>query len=62
LFSLPYRLAWLAYAHDYQTGMIHGEVCDWWNGAKLDYDAELSARTIFQPCRAASLNEWPMER
>jgi hypothetical protein len=61
-FGLPYRHGRIAYAHDWRTGVLTGQIVDAKSGATLAYNARLTDPAIFQPCGAGSLDEWLMER
>jgi uncharacterized protein YqjF (DUF2071 family) len=62
-FGLPYRHGQIAYAHDWRTGVLTGQVVDAKSGATLAYKAELPVQADeFQPCATGSLDEWLMER
>jgi uncharacterized protein YqjF (DUF2071 family) len=63
LFGLPYRLARLAYRHDWRTGRVEGRVSDPRTGTALSYRALVAAdATDYRAPAAGSLTEWLMER
>lgn len=61
-FGLPYRHGKINYEHDWQNGIVSGQVVDTKNGACLAYEARLPEPFPFQPCVIGSLDEWLMER
>lgn len=61
-FGLPYHYGRIACNHDWQTGVIQGQVADVANGRKLLYQAKANGQATFQPCEVGLLYEWLMER
>lgn len=60
LFGLPYRLGKLQYAHDQETGRLHGVVRG--GDARLEYAAAADMTADFQSCAAGTLDEFLLER
>ena len=64
-FGLPYRYGRLDYEHDHERGCIAGEVAGRGNSESLDnlnYTASVAVDANFEPCEAASLDEFLLER
>jgi uncharacterized protein YqjF (DUF2071 family) len=61
-FGLPYRHGRIVYQHDWENGIVSGQVTDAKDGARLEYYAKLTEPLPFQPCATGSLDEWLMER
>jgi len=61
-FGLPYRHAHLNYEHAWETGVLHGLVCDRVTGTALAYAARVDPEPRFAPAPAGTLTAWLMER
>jgi uncharacterized protein len=61
-FGLPYHYGRIHYEHDFENGILAGQVTDMKCRANLKYQARLNEPMAFQPCAAGSLDEWLMER
>src|SRR6266404_4613073 len=60
--GLPYAFGSLEYKHQYETGVIHGQVTAKDLQARLAYRAAIDPTSSFQPCESGSLSEFAMER
>jgi len=61
-FGLPYRLGRMRYQNDHAAGPVAGEAIDSTGRNRFAYDANVSADTSFENCRAGSLDEFLLER
>ena len=61
-FGLPYRPARINYAHAWETGALHGLVCDDATGTALAYATRVEPEPRFVPAPAGTLTAWLMER
>lgn len=61
-FGLPYHYGRIKYHHDWQNGVIQGQITDAVDDTKLAYHAKRLGYTSFEPCETGSLDEWLMER
>jgi uncharacterized protein len=66
IFGLPYRYGNLNYEHDYENGVMSGQVTERTKtGAALKYRAAFDVPAVgneFQPCEPGSLDEFLLER
>jgi len=70
-FGLPYRFGRLHYQHNYEAGVLHGQVTSIprlfnqnpsRDSLRLEYRAEINPGATFSPCDPNSLDEFLLER
>jgi hypothetical protein len=59
-FDLPCGFATVDYRHDFESGMLRGEVRD--GAHQFSYRATIDPQSIFEQCSPGSLAEFTMER